>query len=206
MNLLQKIDQQRKTLDNALKDLHNIILQEPNTENAVQELINYVKDCSISQGSETLYFAGIGKNDSVAYKTANMFRSLQFASHKICPVHAVHGDMGMMRGSDIVVAISKSGNTSELILFLDYVKRTMPNVKIFGIQIGNAPSKFDEVCRHVIKLPSIDENNEVNAPTNSIILTQIFLDLIATEAANLGVDEFKTSHPGGSLGAGRINQ
>ena len=135
-----------------LEEIANI--KNGSIEIGTNDLLNDILETSTSMEADlhdrSIYFTGIGKNETIALKTANMFRSLQYAAHKICPVNAMHGDMGLIRKDDIVVALSKSGNTSELINFLQYIKKNKPSVTIYGIQIGTNQSKFDAVCDTVL--------------------------------------------------------
>lgn len=187
------------SLQNALIAMQTDSQNDMSINRLAEQIYNRRKfDCNQMPGK--ILFTGIGKNETIAMKTANMFRSLQYDAHKICPVNAMHGDMGMLDDNDIIVAISKSGNTSELINFLRYVRMTKPSVLIFGVQIGNDYSKFTENCHDVINLPYISEAGTLEAPTNSGILVQIFFDTIAVSLPEISIDEFKQSHPGGTIG------
>lgn len=170
----------------------------------VEKLTSAISETAITDTrGKTVFFTGIGKNKSIAKKTSDMFASLNFDARALCPVDAMHGDLGSVRESDVIVAISKSGNTAELIHFLRYVSTEFPNILVFGVQVGIHDSKFDEYCDYVVKLPQIAETNELNAPTNSIILSQLFLDAVATSIISITKDEFSRTHPGGTLGNGR---
>lgn len=166
------------------------LIQDTNTLNTKQE--------------RAIYFTGIGKNDTIAKKSANMFRSLNFNAHHLSPVDAMHGDMGLLYSNDVIIAISKSGNTTELIHFLKYVK-SFRSLNIFGIQIGSKESAFDEQCDYNFHLPDLKEIDEWNiVPTMSNIAPQLFLDMAAINCANmcnLQLKSFKESHPGGAIGA-----
>ena len=71
-----------------------------------------------------IFFTGVGKNGHVAAKAASTFSSIGLPCFYINPVDSVHGDMGVINQDDIIVAISKGGNTEELIHFLHHVKHT----------------------------------------------------------------------------------
>lgn len=152
----------------------------------------------------TIYFSGIGKNDTIAKKSANMLRSLQFDAHHLSPVDAMHGDMGLLREGDVIMAISKSGSTHELILFLNYVKQNFRNIVIIGMQVGTHQSPFHGCCDMVIELPKIDELDSFNlVPTMSNIVTQLYIDMVAIavkEDIKMSKKEFVRSHPGGAIG------
>ena len=66
------------------------------------------------QRAEHIYFTGIGKNQPIAEKTANMMRSVGIKAHYFDITNALHGDLGVLSKNDVVVGISKSGKTVEL--------------------------------------------------------------------------------------------
>ena len=68
-----------------------------------------------------IFFTGVGKNGHVAAKAASTFSSIGVPCFYINPVDSVHGDMGVIDSKDLLIAISKSGNTEELINFLHNV-------------------------------------------------------------------------------------
>lgn len=166
---------------------------------------SYTNPIDDSANIQTVFFTGIGKNETIALKSANMLRSLNFNSNQICAVNAMHGDMGMIRDGDTIVAISKSGNTQELIHFLTYVKK-FREITIIGITVGlKSNAAFKQCCDHIIDLPKVKEICNWNlVPTMSIISTQLYIDMIAVYVANklaLSRAKFIESHPGGSIGS-----
>lgn len=164
----------------------------------IEEFIYTLKSSSSTQ---SIYISGVGKNDPVAEKTANMLRSLGVNAHKLDCVHAMHGDMGMLRDNDIIICLSKSGNTAELIHFLEYVK-TIKKVKIIGIT-SNEDCKFNVLCDLVYCLPVVELDQWDKIPTNSNIIYQMFLDSIILSAFEdtLSIEGFVKTHPGGAIGA-----
>lgn len=165
---------------------------------------------SNERSESSIYFTGIGKNQTVAEKTANSFRSLGFRAHSINPVSALHGDMGMLTKYDLVIPISKSGETSELNIFLEYIKEHK-GCSIFGLeQRGvdatnkSGASTMVKHCDYVVELPRVDELGPIsNVPTMSTILMQTYLDIIAIEcskAVGYTKKDFISNHPGGLIG------
>jgi D-arabinose 5-phosphate isomerase GutQ len=164
-----------------------------------------------NQEDRAIYFTGIGKNQTVAEKTANTFRSLGFAAHSINPISGLHGDMGMLKTNDLVIAISKSGKTSELNNFLQYIaKHKAVNVVSFqqtGLNASTIVEKTElaKTSDIVIDLPQVDELEASNTvPTLSTIIMQAYLDIIATicsEKLNYSIEDFRLNHPGGIIGS-----
>ena len=108
--------------------------------------------------------------------------------------------MGVINEDDIIVAISKSGNTEELIHFLYHVKHK--NCKIVTLHSNPNNSCLD--CSYLdIDLHADDEADNLNVvPTSSIAVFTVFLQSIACEIADINgltLEEFVSNHPGGSL-------
>ena len=148
-----------------------------------------------------IFFTGVGKNGHVAAKAASTFSSIGLPCFYINPVDSVHGDMGVINEDDIIVAISKSGNTEELIHFLYHVKHK--NCKIVTLHSNPNNSCLD--CSYLdIDLHVDDEADNLNVvPTSSIAVFTVFLQSIACEIADINdltLDEFVSNHPGGSIG------
>tara|TARA_Y100000385_G_C13033574_1_gene611911 strand:- start:8 stop:580 length:573 start_codon:yes stop_codon:yes gene_type:complete len=148
-----------------------------------------------------IFFTGVGKNGHVAAKAASTFSSIGLPCFYINPVDSVHGDMGVINEDDIIVAISKSGNTEELIHFLHHVKHK--NCKIVALH-SNPNNSCLNYSYLDIDLHSNEEADNLNVvPTSSIAVFTVFLQSIACEIAsinNLKLEEFVFNHPGGSIG------
>lgn len=157
-----------------------------------------------SQGSCT-YFTGIGKNQPLAIKTANMFKSLQFHAQFIDPVCAMHGDMGVLRKGDTIIAISRSGTTYELRHFISYVEQNYTDINIYLICQPNKDIRnLYHTSTFVVELPRVEELDKFDlVPTMSNITIQLFLDFIGisfAEMSDLTKETFVKSHPGGYIG------
>lgn len=172
------------------------------------EFVIKVKEFIRCISRKEMYFTGIGKNQPIAEKTANMLRSLGFVAHYFDCVNAMHGDLGVLKNDAVIVAISKSGNTSELVHMLRYVKDNFAYVKTFGISLNNSKNSFDQFTENSLHLPEIDELDEWNkVPTTSNIAFQIFFDIIsmiASDDKKLSIEQFVKSHPGGTIGETKI--
>ena len=148
-----------------------------------------------------IFFTGIGKNGHVAAKAASTFSSIGLPCFYIDPVASVHGDMGVINRKDIIVAISKSGNTEELIHFLHHVEHK--NCKIISIH-SNPSNKSLDYSYMDIDLHVDQEADHLNiVPTSSIAVFTIFLQSVACEISSikrLTIEQFVKNHPGGSIG------
>jgi len=155
--------------------------------------------------SNTVYFSGIGKNYTIATKTANMFRSIRCSAHVLDAIDAMHGDMGMLKSNDLVIGLSRSGTTSELINTFNYISENFdesPNLCIIHQNEDIEQLKLDNVS--YIQLPRISELDEWNlVPSMSNISMQLYLDMVAMlykEYSELTKQKFVNSHPGGFIG------
>ena len=144
---------------------------------------------------------GVGKSGHVGAKIAATLASTGTPSFFVNPLDAYHGDLGMFTPDDVVMAISYSGNTDELLRFLPLlIDRKIP---IIGVS-GNPQSLLAQysTCHLNIKVKREADPNNL-APTSSTTATIAMGDAIACaliEARNFQPMDFAQFHPGGSLG------
>lgn len=152
------------------------------------------------------YFTGIGKNGFVAAKVASTFNSLGIRSMFIDPVNTLHGDMDIFTPDDLVLAISKSGETEELIVFLRAL-RNMGFNKIVSV-VSKQNSTISKLAMHTIEIPVRAEGDHLGlAPIASSIAYMAVLQSIGVElssARGFSKSDFVRGHPGGSLGKTRV--
>ena len=155
----------------------------------------------ILNSSGRLVFMGIGKSGHIGKKAAASFASTGTNSQFIDPIHAQHGDFGMISNQDIVVLISHSGNTKEMIDILP----TLSNIGVKTIAITSNPSsKLAMFSNYHIDTLVKKEICPYNlAPTTSTTITLIILDIIMVilmKEKKFRKEEFALFHPAGSLG------
>lgn len=144
---------------------------------------------------------GVGKSGHIGAKIAATLSSTGTPSFFINPLDVFHGDLGVMTEDDVVLAISNSGNTDELLRFIPMVLHM--NIPIIGMS-GNSSSllaKYSTVHLHV----SVErEACPLNlAPTSSTTVTLVMGDALAValmEVRNFKPRDFAQFHPGGELG------
>ena len=162
----------------------------------IDEFVDLLLNCK-----GKIFFTGVGKNGHVAAKATSTFSSIGLPCFFINPVDSVHGDMGVINKGDILVAISKSGNTEELIHFLKHVEHK--NCKIVSIH-SNRNNKSLEYSFMDIDLKVRMEADHLNiVPTCSIAVFTVFLQSVACEISQrkeLTLEQFVKNHPGGSIG------
>ena len=145
--------------------------------------------------------SGIGKSGHIARKIAATFASTGTPSFFVHPAEAAHGDLGMVTPQDVFIAISYSGEASELMSILPIIKRL--GVKLIAMT-GNPESSLGKLADIHLNLHVDKEACPLNlAPTASTTVTLALGDALAVavlDARGFREEDFARSHPGGSLG------
>lgn len=155
----------------------------------------------ISELKGRLIVTGIGKNGHIAKKMAATFASVGIPSFFIHSTEAVHGDLGMLKAEDMVIAISNSGETQEVIILLPILKHR--GIKIISLT-GKANSTLGKNSDITLGLSCDKEACPFNlAPTSSSTATLVLGDALALTASRIKgftKADYALNHPGGSLG------
>lgn len=158
-----------------------------------------VEEIAVCSGKVIL--CGIGKSGHIARKISATFASLGTASSFLHPAEALHGDLGMVKGDDLVILISHSGESTEII-------RLIPSLKLIGSKTAaitsNPNSTLARECEIVQIMPDVREACYLNlAPTSSTTAVLVFGDALAvavSEKHGFGEADFALFHPAGTLG------
>jgi arabinose-5-phosphate isomerase len=146
--------------------------------------------------------SGMGKSGHVARKVAATFASTGTASHYVHPAEASHGDLGMVRPQDVILALSWSGETTELADLIGYSKRF--RVPLIAVT-SNADSTLGRQADICLTLPKAKEACPNGlAPTTSTTMQLALGDALAVallEERGFTAEHFRVFHPGGKLGA-----
>lgn len=174
----------------ALMDLHDRL------DNSFSNAIALLLAC---QGRVVVM--GLGKSGHIGRKISATLASTGTPSFFVHSGEAVHGDLGMVTGRDIVIAISYSGNSNELSTVLPVVRRL--GTKVIAI-CGHPQSDLAKLCDVFLDASIQKEACPLNlAPTTSTTVALALGDALAVtclEARNFGESDFARSHPGGALG------
>lgn len=163
---------------------------------------NFVETVDIIYNSKgRLVITGIGKSAIIAQKIVASLNSTGTPSLFLHASEAIHGDLGMVQPSDVVICISKSGNSPE-------IKVLVPLLKRFGNKLiaitGNTTSFLGKEADYVLNTYVESEACPNNlAPTNSTTAQLVMGDAIAVclmEMRNFTSEDFAKYHPGGALG------
>ena len=161
-----------------------------------EEIINVVYQCK-----GRLIFTGIGKSGHISKKISATLSSTGTSSFFMHSTEAFHGDLGMIQSDDIVVAISYSGETEDLL-------KTIPIIRKLGCSVigvsGNDESTLSKISDYHQLIKVEKEACPLDlAPTSSATATLVWGDALAISLMNkkdFKPEDFAKSHPGGTLG------
>lgn len=173
-----------------------VLEQVNNVSDAINDAIKLILKC---QGK--VIITGIGKSGIIGRKISATLASTGTSSFFLHPAEGVHGDLGMVENDDIVIAISNSGESSEILHMLPSLKQI--GVKIISM-VSNPKSSLGKVSTIVIPINKASEACSLGlAPTTSTTVTLALGDAIAMallRARNFGPEDFAIYHPSGTLG------
>ncbi|WCJ38309.1 Arabinose 5-phosphate isomerase KdsD [Euphorbia peplus] len=169
----------------------------------LSETLTFTQTLLNSRG--TIFFSGVGKSGFVANKISQTLVSLGIRAGFLSPVDALHGDIGILNGNDVLVMFSKSGNTEELLRLVPCARAKRAYLVSVTSISGNA---LAGVCDMNVHLPLERELCPFDlAPVTSTAIQMVFGDTVAIalmEAKNLSRDEYAANHPAGRIGKSLI--
>ncbi len=162
---------------------------------AVELMLNVVSNDGI------VVVSGVGKNLHVAEKMSAIFASTGTRSIVLNPVQAMHGDLGMVSARDVLLALSFSGESDEVI-------RLIPAIRRHGLKVvsmtGNSNSTLAQMSDVHIEIPCGREACPFGmAPTNSTTATMAMGDALAMvmiDAQKFPIENYAMNHPAGAIG------
>jgi arabinose-5-phosphate isomerase len=177
---------------------------EANAIKALRERINdnFILACQYLLACEgRIIVTGIGKSGHIGNKIAATFASTGSPAFFMHPSEASHGDIGVITAKDVVVAISSSGNTEEVLAIV-------PTIKFLGVPLitltGNPNSSLAKMATINLDVSIEKEACPLNlVPTSSTTATLAMGDALAIallEVRGFTAKDFARSHPGGNLG------
>ena len=156
----------------------------------------------MQNSSGRIIITGMGKSGHIGKKIAASLASTGTPSFFVHPAEASHGDLGMITEDDVVIAISNSGESKELIDILNYCKRF--GIKLIAIT-KNPESSLGKAGDIVLQLPNNGEACPLGlAPTSSTTATLVLGDILTIgmlERKGFSKEDFNDRHPGGKLGS-----
>ncbi len=184
----------RRVFDQEIEALHS-------TRGLIQE--NFDVACDIlSQCQGRVILTGIGKSGHIARKIASTFASTGTPASFVHPTEAQHGDLGMITEKDVVIAISYSGSTADILALLPYfIRFKIPLISI--TRCGSSPLADYANVPLFIDIKEKEACPLNLAPTSSTTATLVLGDALAIallESKGFKEADFANFHPAGSLG------
>lgn len=193
------------TISNQFSQVVDLMLMEAE---AIRVTASRLKRKPVKQAIELMYrcrgkivLLGVGKSGNIAEKIAATLTSTGSAAVYLHPSDALHGGLGLVTSDDVVVALSNSGETDEVITILPYLKhRQVPIIAI----VGNLRSTLARTAEVVLDASVDQEACPLNlAPTTSTTVALAVGDALAMtlmQVKGLTMDDFALNHPAGQLG------
>lgn len=161
---------------------------------------NSIVSCILNTSGKVIVM-GVGKSGLIGKKIAATLASTGTPSFFIHPTEAMHGDLGMIEKQDIILAISYSGESDELLAILPHLRRLASKIITMSKSANSSLSKLGDFF---IPIWIQKEACPIDtAPTSSTTLTLALGDALAVclmKARNFSKQDFASFHPGGSLG------
>ena len=192
------------TNDELLKLAGEVLTIESRAVDALRGRLNddFIAACKLClQTPGRVVVSGMGKSGHVSNKIAATLASTGTPAFFMHPAEASHGDLGMITGQDLLLAISYSGETAEVITILPVVKRM--GAKLLSMT-GNPKSTMARAADVHLDISVAEEACPLNlAPTASTTATMAMGDALAVallKSRGFTAEDFARSHPSGSLG------
>lgn len=174
---------------------------------AIEDLLqringDFIRACELILGSKgRVVVVGMGKSGHIGNKIAATLASTGTTAFFVHPAEASHGDMGMITRDDVVLALSNSGSTAEIVTLLPLIKRL--GITLISMT-GNPESPLAKAAEVNLDARVAQEACPLNlAPTSSTTVSLVLGDALAIallEARGFTAEDFAFSHPGGALG------
>ncbi|MEI7614025.1 MAG: KpsF/GutQ family sugar-phosphate isomerase [Betaproteobacteria bacterium] len=144
---------------------------------------------------------GIGKSGHIGRKIASTLASTGTPAFFVHPAEASHGDLGMITATDVVLAISNSGESNELLNILPFIKRQGAKlIAMTGKPQSTLARDADTHLNAAVKQEACPLNLAPTASTTAALALGDALAVALLDARGFGAEDFARSHPGGSLG------
>ena len=163
------------------------------------QAIALMLDCVRNDG--IIVVTGVGKNLAIAEKMSAIFASTGTRSIVLNPVQAMHGDLGMVAPRDVLIALSFSGESDEILRLIPAIRRH--GLKVIGMT-GKPQSTLAEMSDIHLEIPCGKEACPFGmAPTNSTTATMAMGDALAMvmiDALKFDISSYAMNHPAGAIG------
>lgn len=187
---MECFDKTMKIINDSISSIHE------------DEFISLKRDCidTLNSGFKIIT-SGLGKNVPICEKFVGTLTSLGIPSAFMHTNSAVHGDLGIVQNGDLVIILTKSGETVESVYLVELLKKR--NCKIWLLSFNRKSSLYKSVPNHVIIEMSHEGDPWNVLPNNSTVLNLIVLQELAMMIAydrKIPLDALRMNHPGGNIG------
>ena len=188
-------------MNNYFNNLINIISNSISSmdENLFEKLVQECID-TLDNGGKIIV-SGLGKNVPVCEKFVGTMISLGLNANFMNTNTAVHGDIGMVGDKDLVIVLTKSGETVESVYLTELLKKR--NAKMWLLSFRKDSTLTREIPNALILELKHEGDMWDIVPNNSTVVNLIVLQALAMQIAerkNISLSDFKKNHPGGHIG------
>ncbi len=180
-------------------EIAGLVAIRDNLGESFENMVKMASECVSSGGK--LIISGIGKSGYIGKKMAATLSSIGAPAIFMHPVEALHGDLGVMQSGDLMLALSYSGETSELLVMLTPAKRL--GIKVISIT-GNSESKLAKLGDLTVEMSVPQEACPFNlVPTTSttaLLALGDALAIVLLKRHKFSQENFGRLHPGGAIG------
>jgi arabinose-5-phosphate isomerase len=168
------------------------------------QAVDLIVSCADAGG--TVIVSGLGKSGHIGAKISATMASLGITSHAVHPTEAAHGDLGRFRKTDLVICLSHSGETAELVGLASILRQDkLPIIAITRGTTNEKPSSLQRLANVTLEARVTEEagDGDYLAPTSSTTATLAIGDALSLAAArrrSFTAQDFHARHPGGTLG------
>ena len=199
-NNLQHITSNNEIIQHALSiidiEVDSILQLKKNIITTIAPVVEVLHKCT-----GKIVITGIGKSAIIGMKMVSTFNSLSITSQYMHAVDALHGDLGLIKPNDIIIIISKSGESPEIKQIIQSIQK-MGNIMI--AIVSNIHSYLKNKAHYYINASITKEACIFNiAPTTSTTVQLVIGDVLAIclmKLKNIKVENFYSLHPGGNIG------
>ena len=161
-----------------------------------EKLVGY-----LASADPAVFVSGTGKSGLVARRLAGTLASIGFRAASLRPSDGLHGEVGQVRRGDVLLAISKSGATDELVALARAARQRGARIAAMSCRV---PSALSRMADWTLRIQTGPEAASVELPTVSTIVMAALGDALAValiDATGFDVEDFARNHPAGNLGA-----
>ena len=183
----------RSVLETEARAIQGLI---PQLDSSFERAVDLLHTCT-----GHVIVTGMGKSGIIAGKVAATLRSTGTAANYLHPAEALHGDLGAVQGNDVVLALSYSGETDELVRLLEAIRRIGARlISLTGFPQSTLGQASDVTLSCHVAEEACPMNLAPSASTTAMLALGDALALVLSQRKGFKEEQFANLHPGGRLG------